>query len=56
MVTNDEQVRRFEAHRGHLHAVAYRMLGSQTEADDAVQEAWCGTARTPARSRTWAAG
>jgi RNA polymerase sigma factor (sigma-70 family) len=31
---------RFEAHRSHLRAVAYRMLGSHTEADDAVQEAW----------------
>ena len=31
---------RFESHRAHLHAVAYRMLGSLTEADDAVQEAW----------------
>jgi RNA polymerase sigma factor (sigma-70 family) len=31
---------RFEAARGHLHAVAYRMLGSRSEADDAVQEAW----------------
>jgi RNA polymerase sigma factor (sigma-70 family) len=30
----------FEAHREHLHAVAFRMLGSRTEADDAVQEAW----------------
>ena len=30
----------FQAHRTHLRAVAYRMLGSLTEADDAVQEAW----------------
>jgi RNA polymerase sigma factor (sigma-70 family) len=30
----------FEAHRAHLRAVAYRMLGSTSEADDAVQEAW----------------
>jgi RNA polymerase sigma-70 factor (ECF subfamily) len=37
---------RFEAHRDHLRAVAYRMLGSVTEADDAVQEAWLRLART----------
>jgi len=37
---------RFEEHRPHLRAVAYRMLGSLTEADDAVQEAWLRMART----------
>ncbi|MFF7882068.1 sigma-70 family RNA polymerase sigma factor [Streptomyces sp. NPDC007896] len=31
---------RFEEHRSHLRAVAYRMLGSLSEADDALQEAW----------------
>jgi RNA polymerase sigma factor (sigma-70 family) len=34
------QVDEFERHRPHLRAVAYRMLGSVTDADDAVQEAW----------------
>ncbi|MEV0404881.1 sigma-70 family RNA polymerase sigma factor [Actinoallomurus sp. NPDC050550] len=36
---------RFEAHRTHLRAVAYRMLGSLAEADDAVQEAWLKLSR-----------
>ncbi len=40
---------RFEEHRTHLRAVAYRMLGSLTEADDAVQEAWLRLSRTDAR-------
>lgn len=37
---------RFEAHRSHLRAVAYRMLGSRSDADDAVQEAWLRLARS----------
>ncbi|MFG1946056.1 sigma-70 family RNA polymerase sigma factor [Nonomuraea sp. NPDC048826] len=36
----------FEGHRPHLKAVAYRMLGSLTEAEDAVQEAWLRLARS----------
>jgi RNA polymerase sigma-70 factor (ECF subfamily) len=36
---------RFEAHRGHLRAVAYRMLGSLSEADDAIQESWLHVSR-----------
>jgi len=38
----------FERHRAHLRAVAYRMLGSVTEADDAVQESWLRLSRTDA--------
>jgi RNA polymerase sigma-70 factor, ECF subfamily len=38
-------VERFEAHRPHLRSVAYRMLGSASEADDAVQEAWLRLSR-----------
>jgi RNA polymerase sigma-70 factor (ECF subfamily) len=40
---------RFEQDRPRLRAVAYRMLGSATEADDAVQEAWLHLGRTGAR-------
>jgi RNA polymerase sigma factor (sigma-70 family) len=36
----EQLARSFEEHRGHLKAVAYRMLGSLAEAEDAVQEAW----------------
>src|SRR6266511_2554776 len=39
---------RFEEHRVHLRAVAYRMLGSLTEADDAVQDTWLRLSRSGA--------
>jgi RNA polymerase sigma factor (sigma-70 family) len=41
-----DKTERFEEHRSHLRAVAYRMLGSLSEADDAVQEAWIRFDRT----------
>jgi RNA polymerase sigma factor (sigma-70 family) len=48
MGDGDWLARRFEEHRPHLRAVAYRMLGSVAEADDAVQEAWLRLNRTGA--------
>jgi RNA polymerase sigma-70 factor, ECF subfamily len=45
---NDWLAERFEEHRTHLRAVAYRMLGSLSEADDAVQEAWLRLSRVDA--------
>ena len=48
MNERDPLADRFEANRTHLRAVAYRMLGSVTEADDAVQEAWLRLSRTDA--------
>lgn len=48
---------RFEGHRPHLRAVAYRMLGSVSEADDAVQETWIRLDRSDTREvdnlRAW---
>lgn len=41
----DEMTSEFEAHRDHLRAVAYRMLGSLSETDDAVQETWLRASR-----------
>jgi RNA polymerase sigma-70 factor (ECF subfamily) len=41
----DFEARAFEEHRVHLRSVAYRMLGSLNEADDAVQEAWLRLSR-----------
>ena len=46
MTESDFLAQQFEANRGHLRAVAYRMLGSLSEADDAVQEAWLKLSRT----------
>src|ERR687897_414186 len=46
MEERDWLVEEFEAHRAHLRAVAYRMLGSLSEADDAVQEAWLRLSRS----------
>jgi RNA polymerase sigma-70 factor (ECF subfamily) len=46
MSANDLLAEQFEAHRSHLRAVAYRMLGSVSEAEDAVQEGWIRFSRT----------
>ena len=46
MDEHDWLAQRFEAHRTHLRAVAYRMLGSLSEADDALQEAWLRLSRS----------
>jgi len=48
MDERDWLAERFEEHRGRLRAVAYRMLGSVSEADDAVQEAWLRLSRSEA--------
>jgi RNA polymerase sigma-70 factor (ECF subfamily) len=45
MNDQDWLVERFEANRSHLRSVAFRMLGSLTEADDAVQETWIRLSR-----------
>jgi len=46
MNDQDWLAERFEANRTHLRGVAFRMLGSLTEADDAIQEAWIRLSRT----------
>ncbi len=46
MDEGDWLAERFEENRTHLTAVAYRMLGSPSEADDAVQEAWLRFSRS----------
>jgi RNA polymerase sigma-70 factor (ECF subfamily) len=50
MDERDWLAERFEEHRSHLRAVAYRMLGSVSEADDAVQEAWLRLSRADTSS------
>jgi RNA polymerase sigma factor (sigma-70 family) len=56
---NDQELlaKRFEEHRTYLQSVAYRMLGSTGEADDAVQEAWLRLSRTDSEAvdnlRAW---
>ncbi|HEX3621106.1 MAG TPA: sigma-70 family RNA polymerase sigma factor [Acidimicrobiales bacterium] len=46
MGDDDWLAARFETHRDHLRAVAFRMLGSDVEADDAVQESWLRLSRS----------
>jgi RNA polymerase sigma-70 factor (ECF subfamily) len=57
MTSGDDLAGQFEAHRAHLRSVAYRMLGSLSEADDAVQEAWLRLSRSDASAvvnlRAW---
>jgi RNA polymerase sigma factor (sigma-70 family) len=57
MTERENLAARFEASRDHLRSVAYRMLGSRGEADDAVQEAWLRLARAdsgePENLRAW---
>ena len=48
MSTSDRLAEQFEQHRPHVRAVAYRMLGSVSEAEDAVQEAWLRLSRIDA--------
>jgi RNA polymerase sigma factor (sigma-70 family) len=50
MPSPEQLAEQFEAHRPHVRAVAYRMLGSVGEAEDAVQEAWIRLGRTDVSS------
>jgi RNA polymerase sigma factor (sigma-70 family) len=57
MPTPERLADQFEQHRAHLRSVAYRMLGSASDADDAVQESWIRLSRTDVSSvenlRAW---
>ena len=46
MADPDSLAARFEEHRAHLRDVAYRILGSRSDAEDAVQETWLRLSRT----------
>ena len=46
MIEDVELAREFERHRARLRAIAHRILGSQAEADDAVQETWLRLSRS----------
>ena len=50
MYTHDRLAEQFEAERSHLRAVAYRMLGSLAEADDALQDTWLRLSRADTSS------
>src|ERR1700756_3815590 len=54
--STDWPAAQFQAHRAHLRAVAYRMLGSLSEADDAVQETWLRLNRSGADVENMRAG
>ncbi len=56
MDEHDGLAERFESERPHLRAVAYRLLGSLAEADDAVQESWLHASRSDTRSVTHVGG
>ena len=45
MTDEEELAAGFETQRSYLHAIAFRLLGSHADADDAVQEAWLRLAR-----------
>ena len=49
MTENEWLAEKFQEKRPHLRAVAYRILGSNGEADDAVQEAWLRLTRSDAQ-------
>jgi len=50
MTEEERLAAEFEIHRPYLHAIAFRVLGSHADADDAVQEAWLRLARADSRS------